>query len=63
MRSGGKVVGLCVCVCVSMTILALQATGRLMSDTYCGPERQLCIINLDISHYQNFDFSHYQFST
>ena len=27
------VVGLCVSVCLSMAILALQATGRLMSDT------------------------------
>ena len=27
------VVGLCVCVCLSVTILALQATRRLMSNT------------------------------
>ena len=36
MRSEGyssRSVCLCVCVCVSTTILALQATRRLMSDT------------------------------
>ena len=38
-QRGAMVIGLCVCVCVSESNLALQATRRLMNDS-SGSERQ-----------------------